>query len=122
MNVLLKACKIMKSDARLLSYNEGTYFWNEPFSGVGSGQERQDFNRFSELESIDPSLVKGCGGDTSLEDMERLFKDHEVMSQGLRGALLIDPDKNAHEKMMMATRCSFMLIMFKACDIYRHGL
>lgn len=104
----------MHEDAQLVSFEEGTYFWNQNDIMGLNRQDCQNFNRFSELKTIDLSRLKVSDGN----DIEKLFIDHTEMTQDLRKALLDNPNKQDHEKLVIATQFTFMLIMWAAFKCY----
>lgn len=117
--VVLLAAKIMKEDARLLSIKEGSFFWDNDFSGL-TGLEKQRFNEFQSVERIELSLVHPKRADD--DGITKIINDHVNMTGELRKALLLNPDKNAHKMLFLASQFTFILIMNRAIGYYSDAL
>lgn len=74
------AHQVIKRDAKLLSYDNVTLFWNEFGSGI-DGQEQQNYNLFHRLDCIYPEWIKSPQSPSEMDD---IVNDYNEFIEKLR--------------------------------------
>lgn len=110
LTIVCKAYEIIKSDnMKYLSEDiDNSLFWNEPFSGLG-GQQKQDYNNFYRINSIDVSKIKKGFN----KDISQVFMDYDDMMT----RLIEEPT----HKLKMGTQMTVIIIIGEALKYYGHN-
>ncbi len=114
LDLVTQAQKVMSEDAKLLSFTEYTFFWNEADSPV-NGRLRDAFNCFVGIECIQPSLLRP---NTSTHDFEQVLGKYRAMIVSVRDELSKNPDKKAQVYRIKAAQILFIIILSGAIQCY----